>query len=103
MPKGTGAGAGGSHEKDSVPHRLYDLLDTLVAMRIDFGHNREGKAAGFALGPKKYEAYAICWTSHPRHQANHWHDRSAAFPLAPFIAAVYMLYEATRVATVPSP
>jgi hypothetical protein len=33
--------------------RLYDLLDTLVAMRLDFGTNDEGKAAAATLGPEK--------------------------------------------------
>ena len=34
---------------------MYDLLDTLVAMRLDFGTNAEGKAAALALGPEKME------------------------------------------------
>jgi hypothetical protein len=40
---------------DGVAVRLYDLLDTLVAMRLDFGSNAEAKAAALALGPEKIE------------------------------------------------
>jgi len=36
-----------------VATRLYDLLDTLVAMRMDFGTNAEGQAAAASLGPEK--------------------------------------------------
>ena len=41
---------------DSAARRLYDLLDTLVVMRLDFGTNAEGKAAAFVLGPEKIQA-----------------------------------------------
>jgi hypothetical protein len=34
---------------------MYDLLDTLVAMRMDFGTNAEGKAAAATLGPDKIQ------------------------------------------------
>ena len=34
---------------------MYDLLDTLVAMRLDFGANAEARAAALALGPEKME------------------------------------------------
>jgi hypothetical protein len=34
---------------------LYDLLDTLVAMRMDFGSSAEGKAAALTLGAKKMQ------------------------------------------------
>jgi hypothetical protein len=34
---------------------MYDLLDTLVAMRMDFGKNAEGKAAAHTLGPEKMD------------------------------------------------
>jgi hypothetical protein len=43
------------HQRDSAARRLYDLLDTLVAMRSDFGTNAEGKAAALTLGPEKIE------------------------------------------------
>jgi len=36
-----------------VATRLYDLLDTLVAMRMDFGNSAEGQAAASSLGPEK--------------------------------------------------
>jgi len=32
---------------------MYDLLDSLVVMRLDFGKNVEGKAAALARGPEK--------------------------------------------------
>jgi hypothetical protein len=35
---------------------MYDLLGTLVAMRLDFGTNAEGKAAALTLGPEKMGA-----------------------------------------------
>jgi hypothetical protein len=35
--------------------RLYALLDTLAAIRIDFGHEAEGKAAARSLGPEKID------------------------------------------------
>ena len=41
---------------DSAARRLYDLLDMLVMMRLDFGTNAEGKAAAFVLGPEKVQA-----------------------------------------------
>ena len=41
---------------DSAARRLYDLLDTLIAMRLDFGTNAEGKAAALTLGPEKIQA-----------------------------------------------
>ena len=40
---------------DSAARRLYDLLDTLVVMRLDFGTNAEGKAAASVLGPEKIQ------------------------------------------------
>ena len=44
---------GAKDQSESTAVRLYDLLDTLVAMRIDFGNNAEGKAAALTLGPEK--------------------------------------------------
>ena len=41
---------------DSAARRLYDLLDTLVVMRLDFGTNAEGKAAALTLGAEKMQA-----------------------------------------------
>jgi hypothetical protein len=41
---------------DSAARRLYDLLDTFLAMRLDFGTNAEGKAAALTLGPEKIQA-----------------------------------------------
>ena len=35
--------------------RLYDLLDTLIAMRMDFGSNAEGRAAALTLGAEKIQ------------------------------------------------
>ena len=49
------SGADRPHQRDSAARRLYDLLDTLVAMRLDFGTNAEGKAAALTLGPEKME------------------------------------------------
>jgi hypothetical protein len=43
---------------DSAARRLYDLLDMLVMMRLDFGTNAEGKAAAFVLGPEDVRPYA---------------------------------------------
>ena len=40
---------------DSAARRLYDLLDTLLAMRLDFGTNAEGQAAALTLGPEKIQ------------------------------------------------
>jgi hypothetical protein len=44
---------------NDVAVRLYDLLDTLVAMRLDFGGNTGGKAAALALGPEKIEGIRV--------------------------------------------
>jgi hypothetical protein len=44
---------------NDVAVRLYDLLDTLVAMRLDFGGNAGGKAAALALGPEKIEGIQV--------------------------------------------
>ena len=41
---------------DSAARRLYDLLDMLIMMRLDFGTNAEGKAAAFVLGAEKIQA-----------------------------------------------
>jgi hypothetical protein len=41
--------------QDANARRLYDLLDTLVAIRIDFGTNADGQAAEHTLGPAKME------------------------------------------------
>ena len=41
---------------DSAARRLYDLLDMLVRVRLDFATNAEGKAAAFVLGPEKIQA-----------------------------------------------
>lgn len=41
--------------QDSTARRLYALLDTLVAMRMDFGTNAQGEAAAHTLGPAKIE------------------------------------------------
>lgn len=38
-------------ERDSAAYRLGDLLDTLVAIRIDVGHGANGIAASPSLGP----------------------------------------------------
>ena len=43
------------HHRNSAARRLYDFLDTLVAMRLDFGITAEGKAAALTLGPEKME------------------------------------------------
>ena len=40
-----------SYERDATTRRLCDLLDTLVAIRIDVGHGANGIAASPALGP----------------------------------------------------
>jgi hypothetical protein len=42
-----------TQSEDTVARRLYDLLDTLVAMRMDFETNVEGRAATRTLGPEK--------------------------------------------------
>jgi hypothetical protein len=42
-------------QRDSTARRMYDLLDTLFAIRLDFGTNAEGKAAALTLGPEKME------------------------------------------------
>jgi hypothetical protein len=34
---------------------MYDLLDTLVAMRLDFGANAEAQVAALTLGPEKMQ------------------------------------------------
>ena len=49
------SGSDRPHHRDSAARRLYDFLDTLVAMRLDFGTNAEGKAAALTLGPEKME------------------------------------------------
>lgn len=49
------SGSDRSRGGDSTARRMYDLLDTLIAMRLDFGTNAEGKAAARTLGPEKLE------------------------------------------------
>ena len=58
MPPEVHAGNGVSHDGQSsegisTAHRLYDLLDTLVAMRLDVGDSAKGDAAAATLGPDK--------------------------------------------------
>jgi hypothetical protein len=38
-------------ERDVATRRLCDLLDTLIAIRIDVGHSANGVAASHTLGP----------------------------------------------------
>lgn len=40
-------------ESDAATRRLCDLLDTLIAIRIDVGHSANGVAASRALGPEQ--------------------------------------------------
>jgi hypothetical protein len=42
-----------SDKWDSAARRLGDLLDTLIAIRMDVGHSANGIAASPALGPKE--------------------------------------------------
>jgi hypothetical protein len=49
------SGSDRSRQRDSTARRMYDLLDTLVAIRMDFGTNVEGKAAALTLGAEKME------------------------------------------------
>jgi len=49
----TNAGMGdSSHGDDSTERQLCDLLDTLVAIRIDLGHDANGIAASPILTPE---------------------------------------------------
>lgn len=48
-----------SDGENSTALRLYDLLDTLVAMRMDFGTNSKGKAAEHTLGAEKIAAIRV--------------------------------------------
>ena len=51
----TGDGLVTNSSDMGTARRLYDLLDTLVAMRMDFGSNTEGEAAAATLGPEKID------------------------------------------------
>jgi hypothetical protein len=42
-----------SNERDIDARHLGDLLDTLIAIRMDVGHNANGIAASPALGPQQ--------------------------------------------------
>jgi hypothetical protein len=55
---------------NDVAVRLYDLLDTLVAMRLDFGGNAGGKAAALALGPEKIEGIQVMLPSSPQRKSS---------------------------------
>ena len=47
----------GDHSKTAL--RLYDLLDTLVAMRLDVGTSNKGLVAEATLGPEKIAAVRL--------------------------------------------
>jgi len=47
----------GDHSRTAL--RLYDLLDTLVAMRLDVGASAKGVAAETTLGPEKIAAVRL--------------------------------------------
>jgi hypothetical protein len=49
------SGADRPHQRDSAARRLYDLVNTLVAMRLEVGTSVEGRAAALTLGPEKME------------------------------------------------
>jgi hypothetical protein len=42
-----------SNKWDTAAHRLGDLLDTLIALRMDVGHGANGIAASPPLGPEQ--------------------------------------------------
>src|SRR5450432_4270153 len=42
-----------SNKWDTATRRLGDLLDTLIAIRMDIGHSANGIAASPALGPEQ--------------------------------------------------
>ena len=44
-----------SNKGASSARRLYELLDTLVAIRMDFGDIAEGEAAALSLGSEKIQ------------------------------------------------
>jgi hypothetical protein len=44
---------GSTRHSDSVTRELCSLLDTLVALRMDLGHDANGIAASPALGPSQ--------------------------------------------------
>jgi hypothetical protein len=50
MPSGLNAG-----NNDSTTRRSYDLLDTSLAMRIDFGRDPGGESGGPALSVEKVQ------------------------------------------------
>ena len=47
----------GEHSRTAL--RLYDLLDTLVAMRLDFGTSAKGLVEETTLGPEKIAAMRL--------------------------------------------
>jgi hypothetical protein len=53
MPMAQRVESGGSHERNPTAVRLYELLDCLVAARMDFGHSSEGDVAALDLGPER--------------------------------------------------
>ena len=46
-------------DRDSAAYRLGDLLDTLVAIRIDVGHGANGIAASPTLGPAEMQEVRV--------------------------------------------
>jgi hypothetical protein len=42
-----------SNQSDTDARRMGDLLDTLIALRLEMGHGANGSAASPALGPEK--------------------------------------------------
>jgi len=59
MPGEAGSGSDCDGVRVSIASRLYVLLDTLVAMRMDFGTNAKDEAEATTLGTEKIEGIRI--------------------------------------------
>jgi hypothetical protein len=59
MPDEAGSKSNCGDARVSIASRLYVLLDTLVAMRMDFGTNAKGEAAATTLGTEKIEGIRL--------------------------------------------
>ena len=47
---------GASHQDESTTHQLCNLLDMLVSLRIDLGHDANGVSESPLMGPEQMRA-----------------------------------------------
>ncbi len=57
-----GDGMPSTGTEDPDPARLYELLDTLVALRLEFADGADGESAISGFGAQRYWKSARYWT-----------------------------------------